>query len=175
MEPAGRNSPWLGDASRCRRLHGRAGHVAQHEPQSDDLSCRHDSSTLVTAAPVDPTVIRGIEHRRGLYGAGAAQLQIAAGHAGQHFATRSTRWKIASIFRCLRRPGAFQQAYFQPTESSARLGCNPCTYSGYTNENKVIALAAELSDGSTTLHAGQYVEQGYGPDSRVARRRRRII
>ena len=37
-------------------------------------------------------------------------------------------------------PGAFQQAYFQPT---GQFGC--CTYSGYTNEDKVIALAASLS------------------------------
>jgi hypothetical protein len=37
-------------------------------------------------------------------------------------------------------PGAFRQAYFQPT---GQFGC--CTYSGYTNENKVIALAAALS------------------------------
>lgn len=37
--------------------------------------------------------------------------------------------------------GAFRQAYFQPT---GEFGC--CTYSGYTNEHKVIALAAEVSD-----------------------------
>jgi hypothetical protein len=37
-------------------------------------------------------------------------------------------------------PGAYRQAYFQPT---GQFGC--CTYSGYTNENKVIALAAALS------------------------------
>jgi hypothetical protein len=37
--------------------------------------------------------------------------------------------------------GAFRQAYFQPT---GQFGC--CTYSGYTNENKVIALAAAVSD-----------------------------
>ncbi len=37
--------------------------------------------------------------------------------------------------------GAFRQAYFQPT---GQYGC--CTYSGYTNEHKVIALAAELSE-----------------------------
>ena len=36
--------------------------------------------------------------------------------------------------------GAFKQAYFQPT---GQFGC--CTYGGYTNENKVIALAAALS------------------------------
>ena len=39
--------------------------------------------------------------------------------------------------------GAFRQAYFQPT---GQFGC--CTYSGYTNENKVIALAAK----SPTTH-----------------------
>jgi hypothetical protein len=37
--------------------------------------------------------------------------------------------------------GAFRQAYFQPT---GQFGC--CTYSGYTHENKVIALAANLAD-----------------------------
>lgn len=37
--------------------------------------------------------------------------------------------------------GAFRQAYSQPAE---QFGC--CTYSGYTNENKVIALAAAVSD-----------------------------
>jgi hypothetical protein len=37
-------------------------------------------------------------------------------------------------------PGAYKQAYFQPTE---QFGC--CTYSGYTNENKVIALAAAVN------------------------------
>jgi hypothetical protein len=37
-------------------------------------------------------------------------------------------------------PGAFRQAYFQP---SGQFGC--CTYGGYTNENKVISLAAALS------------------------------
>ncbi len=37
-------------------------------------------------------------------------------------------------------PGAFKQAYFQPT---GQFGC--CTYSGYTHENKVIALAAALN------------------------------
>ena len=37
-------------------------------------------------------------------------------------------------------PGTFKQAYFQPT---GQFGC--CTYSGYTNEDKVIALAASLS------------------------------
>jgi hypothetical protein len=35
---------------------------------------------------------------------------------------------------------AFKQAYFQPT---GQFGC--CTYSGYTNENKVISLAAAVS------------------------------
>lgn len=37
--------------------------------------------------------------------------------------------------------GAARQAFFQPTNS---FGC--CTYSGYTSEHKVIALAAEVSD-----------------------------
>ncbi len=37
--------------------------------------------------------------------------------------------------------GAFRQAYFAPT---GQFGC--CTYSGFTNENKVIALAAAVSD-----------------------------
>lgn len=37
-------------------------------------------------------------------------------------------------------PAAFKQAFFQPT---GQFGC--CTYDGFTNENKVIALAAALS------------------------------
>lgn len=37
-------------------------------------------------------------------------------------------------------PDAFKQAYFQPT---GQFGC--CTYNGYTNEDKVIALAAAVS------------------------------
>jgi hypothetical protein len=37
-------------------------------------------------------------------------------------------------------PGAYKQAYFKPT---GQFGC--CTYGGYTNENKVIALAGALS------------------------------
>jgi hypothetical protein len=44
-------------------------------------------------------------------------------------------------FSAFTTPGAFRQAYFQPT---GQFGC--CTYSGYTNENKVIALAAQLAD-----------------------------
>jgi hypothetical protein len=45
-------------------------------------------------------------------------------------------------------PGAFKHAYF-PLEGNFGTGCGggPCTYSGYTNENKVIALAAQLTDG----------------------------
>jgi Dockerin type I domain len=43
-------------------------------------------------------------------------------------------------------PGAFKQAYFQPTGQFNQCGSSgPCTYSGYTNENKVIALAASVS------------------------------
>jgi hypothetical protein len=47
--------------------------------------------------------------------------------------------------------GAFRQAYFHPTE---QFGC--CTYSGYTNEHKVIALAAALSDDHQVPLAGQW-------------------
>jgi hypothetical protein len=47
--------------------------------------------------------------------------------------------------------GAFRQAYFQPTGS---FGC--CTYSGYTNEHKVIALAAELSEAFHVALASQW-------------------
>ena len=47
--------------------------------------------------------------------------------------------------------GAFRQAYFQPT---GQFGC--CTYGGYTNENKVIALAAELSDDHHVPLANQW-------------------
>ncbi len=43
-------------------------------------------------------------------------------------------------FAAFNTPGAFQQAYFP----SGNFGC--CTYSGFTNENKVIAMAAELSN-----------------------------
>lgn len=44
-------------------------------------------------------------------------------------------------FSAFTTPGAFRQAFFQPT---GQFGC--CTYSGYTHENKVIALAAQLAD-----------------------------
>lgn len=47
--------------------------------------------------------------------------------------------------------GAVRQAYFQPT---GQFGC--CTYSGYTNEHKVIALAAELSDAYHVPLASQW-------------------
>jgi hypothetical protein len=47
--------------------------------------------------------------------------------------------------------GAFRQAYFQPT---GEFGC--CTYSGYTNEHKVIALAAELSEAFHVSLASQW-------------------
>jgi hypothetical protein len=42
-------------------------------------------------------------------------------------------------------PGAYKQAYFQPTGQFNSCGTSPCTYNGYTNENKVIALAGALS------------------------------
>ncbi|MBA3481618.1 MAG: DUF3131 domain-containing protein [Pirellulales bacterium] len=45
-------------------------------------------------------------------------------------------------FSAFVRPNAFNQAYF-PSPGS---GFSAFTYSGYTNENKVIALAADLSD-----------------------------
>jgi len=47
--------------------------------------------------------------------------------------------------------GAVLQAYFQPTGS---FGC--CTYEGYTNEHKVIALAAEVSDAFHVPLANQW-------------------
>jgi hypothetical protein len=45
-------------------------------------------------------------------------------------------------------PGAFKHAYF-PLDGNFGTSCGggPCTYSGYTNENKVIALAASVADG----------------------------
>ncbi|MCI0332773.1 MAG: hypothetical protein L0228_06080 [Planctomycetes bacterium] len=47
--------------------------------------------------------------------------------------------------------GAFSQAFFQPT---GLFGC--CTYSGYTHENKVIALAAALSEDHNVPLASQW-------------------
>lgn len=47
--------------------------------------------------------------------------------------------------------GAVRQAYFQPT---GQFGC--CTYDGYTNEHKVVALAAELSDDFHVSLASQW-------------------
>jgi hypothetical protein len=41
--------------------------------------------------------------------------------------------------------GAFKQAFYQPTGQFNSCGASPCTYNGYTNENKVISLAAALS------------------------------
>jgi hypothetical protein len=60
--------------------------------------------------------------------------------------------------------GAFRQAYFQPT---GQFGC--CTYSGYTNEHKVIALAAALADsvplaGQWNKDTGRVLAQLVDPD-----------
>lgn len=41
--------------------------------------------------------------------------------------------------------GAYKQAYFQPTGQFNSCGFSPCTYNGFTNENKVIALAGALN------------------------------
>jgi hypothetical protein len=41
--------------------------------------------------------------------------------------------------------GAYKQAYYQPAGNFGTACGGPCTYNGYTNENKVIALAAALS------------------------------
>jgi hypothetical protein len=41
--------------------------------------------------------------------------------------------------------GAYKQAYFQTTGQFNSCGSSPCTYNGYTNENKVIALAGALN------------------------------
>jgi hypothetical protein len=54
-------------------------------------------------------------------------------------------------FAAFASPGAFRQAYFQPT---GQFGC--CTYSGYTNEHKVIALAAEVNDANHVPLASQW-------------------
>jgi hypothetical protein len=54
-------------------------------------------------------------------------------------------------FQAFMTGGAARQAYFQPT---GEFGC--CTYSGYTNEHKVIALAAEVSDAHHVPLAAQW-------------------
>ena len=54
-------------------------------------------------------------------------------------------------FPRFRRPARSNRHIFQPT---GQFGC--CTYSGYTNENKVIALAAELSDDHHVPLASQW-------------------
>jgi hypothetical protein len=56
-------------------------------------------------------------------------------------AIRYPRSKADSTFRHSRPPARFGKRYFQPT---GQFGC--CTYGGYTNENKVIAMAAQLAD-----------------------------
>ena len=50
-------------------------------------------------------------------------------------------------FSAFVRPQAFNQAYFPAT------GFSQFTYSGYTNENKVIALAAEVADAACRWRA----------------------
>ena len=42
-------------------------------------------------------------------------------------------------------PGAFKQTYSPSGGFGIGCGGGPCTYNGYTNENKVISLAASLS------------------------------
>ncbi len=41
--------------------------------------------------------------------------------------------------------GAYKQAYYQTTGQFNSCGTSPCTYNGYTNENKVIAMAGALN------------------------------
>ncbi|HEX4414968.1 MAG TPA: dockerin type I repeat-containing protein [Lacipirellulaceae bacterium] len=41
--------------------------------------------------------------------------------------------------------GAYKQAYYQTTGQFNSCGTSPCTYNGYTDENKVIAMAGALN------------------------------
>jgi len=92
---------------------------------------------LVTAAPVTDHEESSID---------AAFLALALhNYKSQPATPASLRNALDALenrfnFAAFAGPGAFRQAYFQPT---GQYGC--CTYSGYTNENKVIALAAALS------------------------------
>jgi len=87
----------------------------------------------------------------------AAFLALALHHYKSQTATPEVlREAIDSLqerfnFAAFATPGAFRQAYFQPT---GQFGC--CTYSGYTNENKVIALAAALSEAFHVPLASQW-------------------
>ena len=61
--------------------------------------------------------------------------------------TLQNRFDFASFMTT----GAARQAFFEPTN---QFGC--CTYSGYTSEHKVIALAAEVSDSFHVPLASQW-------------------
>ncbi len=61
--------------------------------------------------------------------------------------TLQNRFDFASFMTT----GAARQAFFEPT---GQFGC--CTYSGYTSEHKVIALAAEVSDAFHVPLASQW-------------------
>ncbi len=92
---------------------------------------------LVTAAPVTDHEESSID---------ASFLALALHNYKQQQATPAAL--AASInamenrfdFSAFAGTGAYKQAYFKPT---GQFGC--CTYGGYTNENKVIALAAAVS------------------------------
>lgn len=92
---------------------------------------------LVTAAPVT-------DHEESSIDASFFALAL-HNYKSQAATPTSLRTSIDTLenrfnFAVFAGPGAFKQAYFQPT---GQFGC--CTYSGYTNEDKVIALAASLS------------------------------
>jgi hypothetical protein len=94
---------------------------------------------LATAAPVD-------NHEESTIDAAFIALAL-HNYKSQPATPTALRNSISALesrfdFSAFATPGAFRQAYFQPT---GQFGC--CTYSGYTNENKVIALAAQLADG----------------------------
>jgi hypothetical protein len=93
---------------------------------------------LVTAAPVT-------DHEESSIDASFIYLAL-HNYAGQDTTSPTLKTAIQGLedrfnFAAFSGSGAYKQAFFQPT---GQFGC--CTYSGYTNENKVISLAGALSD-----------------------------
>lgn len=92
---------------------------------------------LVTAAPVTDHEESSID---------AAFMALALHNYKSQSATPAgLRTSIDTVenrfnFAAFAGPGAYKQAYFQPT---GQFGC--CTYGGYTNENKVITLAGAVN------------------------------
>ena len=161
LDSARGGSPRLGNAGRRRRLHGPIGHVAQYKPQPDDVPADAIFGFGDGRTRDRP---RGIQHRRLVHCARAPQLQVASGDA--RGAPRVDRRPAKSLR--FRRVHDGRGRHARPIFNRPGLfGC--CTYSGYTNEHKVIALAAEVSDDSSRA-ARQPMEQGHGPRARVAGR-----